>query len=76
MKCPVCGRKLDKLKLHVVYETEVMKGLLSKNGPEEENVVLKKGEKDRYYLCPYCDALITGSDEIARKIVRGEEFDC
>ena len=42
---------------------------------EQGILIVTLKEKDKYYLCPFCDALITDSDEMAKKIVRGEEID-
>ena len=77
MKCPACGREIKALKLHVVIEREMFVKWLTENGFEEleKPITIREKEKGRYYLCPYCDALITDSDEIAKKIVRGEEID-
>jgi len=71
MKCPVCGREIKALKLHIILEREMfIKWLTGKCFEElEKPVTIREKEKDKFYLCPFCDALITDSDEMARKIV-------
>jgi hypothetical protein len=66
VKCPYCGRELDHLEM--ITEEEWARDFRV-TGVGAERRYLRT--RDWYFCCPYCHAVLTDCENVARDILRG-----
>jgi len=73
MKCPKCGKEIERLKKIVIYEIEVHEEDITKEKTIRVGKEIDRRIVDVYYHCYECDAIITDIDRWAKMIVEGRE---